>query len=132
MNERGVLRHVRMRDRAGRARAGERLQETGSLPVLEIGQAGEAVRAEEVAREVVEDLVLIDVEAHLDRVAADDVGDRVRDLVALDGRLARAEGVAPDVDHADRALVDLRFRIGAVRFARLAVFRVLAAHFVEE
>ena len=132
MHERGVLGHVGMRDRSRRARTGERLQIAGGDSVLEIGQTAEAVRAKEIAREVVEDLVLIDADAALDGMAADDVGQRVGDLVALDRRFTRAEGVPADVDDADRVLVDLRFRIGAVRFARLAVFRVLAADFVEE
>src|SRR4051794_15411467 len=128
----GVLGHVRIRDRSGRARTGERLEIAGRFAVLKIGEAVEAVRAEEIAREVVEDLVLIDVESGFDGVAADDVGDRVGDLVASDRRFARAERVTADVDDADRVLVDLRFRIGAVRFARLAVFRVLAANLVEQ
>src|SRR5438105_4106358 len=101
MNEGGVLGHVGMRDRSCRARTGERLQITRGDSVLEIGEAAEAVRAEEVAREVVEDLVLIDVETDFDGVTANDVVQRVGDLMALDGRFARAEGVAADVDDAD-------------------------------
>ena len=48
-----------MRGRSGGARPGERLQVAGGdLPVCEVREAVEGVRAEEVAREVVEDLVL--------------------------------------------------------------------------
>src|ERR1019366_5068025 len=92
LHEGRVLRHVRMRYRPSGTRAGERLQVARGDSILEVREAAEAVRAEEVTREIVEDPVLIDVEATLHGVAAKDVRQRVGDLMPPDGRLTRAEG----------------------------------------
>src|SRR6185437_10736268 len=66
LQKRRVLCHVGMRDRSGSSGAGKCLQIARGDSVLEIRKAAEAVRAEEVAREVVEDPIAIDVEAALD------------------------------------------------------------------
>src|ERR1043166_1678250 len=121
-----------MRDRSARAGTGERLREARRLAVIEVGEAVEDVRNEEVTGEVVEDVVLIDVEAALERVVRHHVRRGVRELFAADRRLARAERVAADVENARAFFKDLRFWISAVGQAGLGVFRPLSAYFVEE
>ena len=82
---------IRMRDWSAGPRSGERLREAGRRLVGEVGQAVEAIGTEKVAREVVEDVVVAVVEAALDGVVLQNVRGRIRNLIALDRRLARRE-----------------------------------------
>ena len=74
------------------------------LGVQLAGDAVEDVHAEEVAGEVVQDVVLAVVEAALNGVIAQDERGGVGDLAALDGGLARREGVAAEVEWLRREL----------------------------
>src|SRR5205823_13760867 len=71
------------------------------------------------------------IEARFPVVAPGQIGDVVYELHALDGRLARAEVVAADVEIA-AARVDDRFGRVAVGLPRLFVARELEARLVDD
>src|SRR5215213_282983 len=95
-----------MGGRAGRSRSGERLQETRGSSDVVVSDAVELIGAREVAGEEVENVVVVVVEAALECVRTLQQRRCIGELVALDGRLARAEEVAPDRDHGRTALTD--------------------------
>src|SRR5258708_16063735 len=103
-----------MRERSGRSGTREGLQERHRILVGEIREAVEAVGAEEVAWEVVEDVVVAVIEAALECVVLQNVGGCVRDLIALDGRLARREAVAPEEQNANATRKHRGLRIATV------------------
>ena len=111
LREEGILLDVRMRRRPGRARTGKRLNVARGLVQVERRQARERVGAEEVAGEVVQDVVELEVESASHLVRAARPGERVGDLPALDGRFARAERVAADGEDRQSALLNDRFRV---------------------
>ena len=82
-----IVGQVRVRRRAGRSGPGERLDVPLARAVrraaLEGTDARERVGAREVARKEVQDLVLVVVEARLERVAPEENGRRIRALPSL-------------------------------------------------
>ena len=132
LHKQAGLFQIRMRERSGRAGAGKRFGKSHRILVGKVCKARENVRPEKVAREVVEDVVVVVVEAALQCVIAKNVCRGVGDLITLDRRLARRKRIPSDVDHRNAALRNLRFGIGAVRLPWLAIFQILRAHLVEE
>ncbi len=82
-------------------------------------ERAERVRPAEEAGEVVQDVVELKIEAALELVLAANPRRRIRELPALDRRLARAEVVAADRQDRRAGLLNDAFGIGAVGEARL-------------
>ena len=121
-----------MRRRPGRGRAGEGLHESNRLVLVERGQARERVGPEEVAGEVVQDVVELEIDSGLHLVRAARPRDRVGSLPAIDRGFTRAERIAADREHRRTGLLDDRLRIRAVCLARFLVARPLEPRLVEQ
>ena len=103
-----------------------------SLVPVGTPRLNDQIGPEEVAREVVQDVVVLVVEAPLQRVRPEEVGDGVRDLPAFDRRLPRREEVLADREYGSASLQHVRLRFRAVCRSGLAVLGVLAAQLVEQ
>src|SRR5439155_6357728 len=99
---------------------------------LERRERLERVTAREVAGKEIEDPIELEIEAALELVFAANPGHRVRELRALDRRLARAEEVAPDRQDRGPALPDRRLGQVGVREAGFAVAGPLEPRLVQE
>ena len=136
LDEEAVLADVRMRRRAGRAVAGERLQVALACGArhaeLERRQAVEGIGPAEVAGEEIEDSIAIQVATELHTVTSRYVGQGVGELNALDRCFAWTEIVTSDDEDGLPPLLHCRFGFGAVGLARFFIAQELTAHLVED
>ena len=98
----------------------------------ETREAIEPVRSREVAWEEIQNPVDIQISTELEVVQARDERNVIRELAALDGRLAGTEEVAPNRQYGLAAFKDRCFGVRAVGFARFFVPRVLCTELVEQ
>src|ERR1051325_669649 len=99
---------------AGGAGAGKVLRVSSRSVVRKSGVARERVRAAEKAREKVEDAIEVEIEPEFPITSAAQVRNVVDELDAFDGRFARTEVIAADVEVCACAGANYCFRAGAV------------------
>ena len=132
LREPRVLLDIGMRRRTRGTGTRECLHVSACLIPVEGGEARKRVGAEEVAREVVEDVVELEIESGFHSVCPARPRDRVGSLPPFDRRLTRAERVASDSEDRRAVLLDEPLRIAAVGFTGLLIACPLEPNLVEE
>ncbi len=134
----GIFSNIRKRPRPSRARSRKRLRKGRTRARRQprqappkIIQAGKSVAPRKIAGEEVENVVAHEIESILHRVPSGDPRVGVRELPAVNRRLARAEEIPPHGEGRLRALPYQSLRQIRIRLSRLLVLLPAQPHHVD-